>query len=74
MAGTMTMRATHENALAAAAAIMAQSLLVGPAFAATATGNLMVRITIQAECKIQSAADLDFGTRGVIANIDQGPG
>ncbi|KSV64860.1 spore coat protein U [Sinorhizobium sp. GW3] len=42
------------------------------AFAATATGNLTVRITIQAECKIQTATDLDFGTRGVIdANLDQ---
>lgn len=58
--------------LAAAMAIAAPSLMAGPAFAATATGNLTVRITIQAECKIQSAADLDFGTRGVIdANIDQ---
>lgn len=58
--------------LAAAAAMLAQSLLAGSANAATATGNLTVRITIQAECKIQSAADLDFGSRGVIdANIDQ---
>ncbi|HEV7309981.1 spore coat U domain-containing protein [Ensifer sp.] len=41
-------------------------------FAATATGNLTVRITIQAECKIQTATDLDFGSRGVIdANVDQ---
>ncbi|MBZ9978061.1 spore coat U domain-containing protein [Mesorhizobium sp. BR-1-1-10] len=42
------------------------------AFSATATGNLNVRITIQAECKVVTAADLDFGTRGVVdANIDQ---
>ncbi|WP_324764862.1 spore coat U domain-containing protein (plasmid) [Sinorhizobium meliloti] len=43
-----------------------------PALAATATGNMNVRITIQAECKVVTASDLDFGTRGVIdANIDQ---
>lgn len=40
--------------------------------AATATANMTVRITIQAQCLIQSANDLDFGTNGVIAaNIDQ---
>ncbi|MGV1761021.1 Csu type fimbrial protein [Rhizobium sp. A22-96] len=42
------------------------------AMAATATGNMNVRITIQAQCVIQTASDLDFGTNGVIAtNIDQ---
>ncbi|WP_188112595.1 Csu type fimbrial protein [Rhizobium tropici] len=42
------------------------------AMAATATANMTVRITIQAQCLIQSANDLDFGTNGVIAaNIDQ---
>ena len=42
------------------------------AMAATATGNMTVRITIQAQCLIQTASDLDFGTNGVIAaNIDQ---
>lgn len=50
----------------------ASILMSGDAIAATATGNLNVRITIQAECKVVTAADLDFGTRGVIdANIDQ---
>jgi len=43
-----------------------------PTMAATATANMTVRITIQAQCLIQSANDLDFGTNGVIAaNIDQ---
>ncbi len=45
---------------------------LNPALAATATGNMNVRITIQAECKIVTATDLDFGTKGVIdANVDQ---
>lgn len=43
-----------------------------PAMAATASGNMTVRITIQAQCVVQTASDLDFGTNGVIAtNIDQ---
>ncbi|MCY1740881.1 Csu type fimbrial protein [Ensifer sp. SL37] len=51
---------------------LALSTPMGPALAATATGNMTVRLTIQAECKIQTASDLDFGTAGVIAaNIDQ---
>jgi spore coat protein U-like protein len=55
-----------------AIAAVATMTLFGPALAATATGNMTVRITIQAECKIQTSSDLDFGTRGVIdANIDQ---
>jgi spore coat protein U-like protein len=54
-------------------AIATACLLAGSsAHAATATGSFNVRITIQAECKVQSANDLNFGTRGVIdANIDQ---
>jgi spore coat protein U-like protein len=48
------------------------AIVAGPALAATATGNMNVRITIQAECKVVTATDLDFGTRGVIdANVDQ---
>ncbi|ESW80490.1 hypothetical protein [Mesorhizobium sp. LSJC280B00] len=35
-----------------------------------ATGNLTVRNMIQAEGKVQTVSDLDFGTRGVV-NIDQ---
>ena len=43
-----------------------------PAIAATASGNITVRITIIDECKVQTASDLDFGTHGVIdANVDQ---
>jgi spore coat protein U-like protein len=43
-----------------------------PAFSATATGSMTVRITIQDECKVQTASDLDFGTHGVIdADMDQ---
>lgn len=58
--------------LAASAIILAQSLLGGPAIAAVATGNMTVRITITAECKVQTASDLDFGSKGVIdANVDQ---
>ncbi len=42
------------------------------ASAQTATGSFNVRITIQADCRINSATALDFGTTGVIAaNIDQ---
>ncbi|WFP75211.1 spore coat U domain-containing protein [Mesorhizobium sp. WSM4906] len=58
--------------LAASATILAQSMFTGPAIAAVATGNLTVRITITAECKVQTANDLDFGSKGVIdANVDQ---
>ncbi|MGV1835912.1 Csu type fimbrial protein [Rhizobium rhizogenes] len=43
-----------------------------PVIAATASGNMTVRIVIQAECKVQSASDLDFGTKGVLdATNDQ---
>lgn len=50
----------------------AMSMVQAPAIAAVATGNMTVRITIQAECKIQTASDLDFGTKGVLdANADQ---
>jgi spore coat protein U-like protein len=47
-------------------------LWFSPAQGATATGNMTVRITIQAECQVQTATDMDFGTTGVIdANVDQ---
>jgi len=40
--------------------------------AATVTTNFTVQITIQANCAINSASTLDFGTQGVLsANIDQ---
>ncbi|WP_292572156.1 spore coat U domain-containing protein [Mesorhizobium sp.] len=58
--------------LAASAVIQCQSFLAGPAVAAVATGNMTVRITITAECKVQTASDLDFGSKGVIdTNVDQ---
>ncbi|WP_184709175.1 spore coat U domain-containing protein [Rhizobium lusitanum] len=42
------------------------------AMAATATGNMTVTITIQAQCLVQTAGTLNFGTNGVItSNIDQ---
>ena len=42
------------------------------AWSATATGNMNVKMTIQAECKVQTATDMDFGTKGVLdANTDQ---
>ncbi|MER9295295.1 spore coat U domain-containing protein [Mesorhizobium sp. M0621] len=60
-----------KRSLASSIAALAAIMLSGPAFAATATGNMTVRITIQAECKVQTASDLDFGTKGVIdANVD----
>lgn len=52
--------------------LSAASLMTNSALAAVATGNMTVRITITAECKVQTASDLDFGSNGVIdANIDQ---
>lgn len=61
---------TSIRALALTAAL--PLLWFSPAQGATATGNMTVKITIQAECKVQTATDMDFGTRGVIdANIDQ---
>lgn len=41
--------------------------LAAPAFAQVATTTFNVQITIQAECLINSATALDFGTTGVIA-------
>lgn len=39
--------------------------------AATATSSFQVNLTIQSECKVQSASNLDFGLHGVIdSNID----
>jgi len=61
---------TFIKALALTAALPLQWF--SPAQGATATGNMTVRITIQAGCKVQTATDMDFGTNGVIdANVDQ---
>jgi spore coat protein U-like protein len=44
----------------------------GAAQAATATTSFQVQLTIQAQCLINSASTLNFGTQGVIsANVDQ---
>ena len=47
------------------------AIVAGGADAATTTTTFQVRMTIQADCRIVSASDLDFGTSGVIsANVD----
>lgn len=52
-------------------ALIALAWSPGIGRAQTATTNFNVQITITAECKINSASDLNFGSSGVIsANID----
>lgn len=52
--------------------LLVPTLFGTAASAQTATGSFQVRITIQAECRVNAATVLDFGTAGVIAaNIDQ---
>ena len=47
-------------------------LVGGAAYAATTTSTFTVNVTIQAQCLINSASTLAFGTQGVlIANVDQ---
>jgi len=47
-------------------------LVGGVAYAATTTSTFQVDVTIQAQCLINSASTLSFGTQGVlIANVDQ---
>ncbi len=54
------------------ACLLVPSLFAPATSAQTATGSFNVRITIQAECRVNSATDMNFGTAGVIAaNIDQ---
>ncbi len=44
----------------------------GAAHAATATTSFTVQLTIEAQCLINSASTLSFGTQGVLsANVDQ---
>jgi spore coat protein U-like protein len=51
--------------------VAASALSLGPALAQTATDEFNVQITIDAECLIDSATDLDFGSSGVIdSDID----
>lgn len=60
--------------LALAVLLGALSMTSQYAAAATATGNLTVKLIITSECKVTTGttASLDFGTKGVIdANIDQ---
>jgi spore coat protein U-like protein len=48
------------------------AMLSSSAYAAQTTANFQVQLTIQAECIINSATNLDFGSRGVLAaNVDQ---
>jgi spore coat protein U-like protein len=48
------------------------ALVAGSADAATTTSTFTVDVTIQAQCLINSASNLSFGTQGVlIANVDQ---
>ncbi|MEZ2223724.1 spore coat U domain-containing protein [Rhizobium sp. RCC_161_2] len=62
------LKALSGTLLVGAAIIMTEA----PAMAAVASGSMTVRITIQAECKVQTASDLDFGTKGVLdAATDQ---
>jgi spore coat protein U-like protein len=44
----------------------------GAASAATATGNLPVQVEIVADCKVQSAPILDFGSHGVLDSAQNG--
>ncbi len=45
--------------------------MAGTSYAATTIANFQVRMTIQADCRIVSASDLNFGTNGVIsANVE----
>lgn len=52
--------------LLAAAAVLAVGTVPPAALAATATGDFQVLLTIDAECQLNSATDLDFGTTGVL--------
>jgi len=48
------------------------ALIGSAAYAATTTSTFTVQATIQAQCVINSASTLDFGTQGVLAsNVDQ---
>ena len=52
-------------------AVLASAGIVSTANAATASSSFQVNLTIQGECKVQSASNVNFGSQGVIdANID----
>jgi spore coat protein U-like protein len=60
----------HKSAIPCLAAGLA--LIGGAAYASTTTSTFTVQATIQAQCLINSASTLDFGTQGVLsANVDQ---
>lgn len=51
--------------------VVAMAAISSSATAATASSSFQVNLTIQGECKVQSASNVSFGTHGVIdANID----
>src|SRR5690349_10185722 len=51
--------------------VVGLALVGGGADAATTTSTFTVDVTIQAQCLINSASNLTFGTQGVlIANVD----
>ena len=59
----------RKKSILSLAAVLA--MLSTAAYAATATSNFQVKITIQAQCLAATTNDLDFGTSGVIAaNVD----
>jgi spore coat protein U-like protein len=52
--------------------VVGLALVAGGADAATTTSTFTVNVTIQAQCLINSASTLGFGTQGVlIANVNQ---
>lgn len=51
--------------------VLAATSAAFSANAATASSSFQVNLTIQGECKVQSASNVNFGSQGVIdANID----
>ena len=67
------MRATRIGRIAGATVLaVCAAWGLRAAHATTASGTFTAQIVIQAECKVQSTATLDFGTQGVLtANVDQ---
>src|SRR5229473_286871 len=60
----------HKSAIPCLAVGLA--LTTSAAYAASTTSTFQVQATIQAQCVINSASTLDFGTQGVLAsNVDQ---
>lgn len=56
----------RKSRLACAGILAISSLLATPAGSQTATAQFNVQITITAECLVNSASDLNFGSSGVI--------